>query len=69
MTDLSMNVRESEIPAGVAVSQCFMIQPHQMQQSGMQIVHMHGFVDCVHAELVGLTVSKATLNPTTRQKH
>ena len=46
-----------------------MIQPHQMQQSGMQIVHMHGFVDCVHAELVGLTVSKATLNPTTRQKH
>lgn len=41
----SIDVCEPEIPAGVAISQFFVIDAHQMQNSGMQVVYMHSILD------------------------
>ena len=62
-----MYIGEAEIPATVTVGQFFVIQTHEMEDGGMQVVDMHFFLDRRKAELVGGAIGHATLHPATRQ--
>ena len=46
-----------------------MIQPHQMQNRRMQIVHMHLVLRCIKAELVRSPVTKTALHTTAGHEH
>ena len=65
--DASVNVGQSEVAAGVAVSQGFMIEPHQMQNCRVQVVHVDFVLHGVIAEFVGLAVRDARLDSATGQ--
>jgi hypothetical protein len=60
-----MHVRESEIAASMLERQFFMIDSKQVQDGGVQVVHVHFVVNCSMAELVGLAIGDAWLNTAT----
>ncbi len=48
-----MNIGQSKIPAAVAERQTFVIDTHQMQDGGMEVVDVYLPVDGVPAEVIG----------------
>ena len=43
-----------------------MVDPQLMQDRGIEIVHMHGILDDVVTEVIGLAISHPTSNASTR---
>ena len=39
--NMAMHVCQSKVPSGIAICQTLMIQPHQVQDRGVQIVNVH----------------------------
>ena len=62
-----MDVGQSEVSAAPAVSQSFVIQPHQAQDCGMEIVDVHGLFLCAHSKLVTATIGEAAFHTTAGQ--
>lgn len=54
--DVAGHVGEAEIAAGIAVSQLFVVQPHQRQQRRVQVSNVHPPLDGVQAVVVGAAV-------------
>ena len=50
-------------PALMMEQQLFMIQPHQVEDRGVQVVYVDAVLDRVDAEIVGLTDDLAPLDP------
>lgn len=64
-----MNIGETEVAAGIAISEFFVIESEQVENSGLQIVDMNGIVDHVEAEIVGLTVNVALFETSAGEPH
>ena len=47
-----MHVGQAEIAAGVVISQAFVVEPQAMQDRGLQIMHVRGFLDDMEAQIV-----------------
>jgi hypothetical protein len=47
-----MHIREAEIATAVAIRQLLVIQPHEVQHRGVQVVHVDGFLDRFESELI-----------------
>src|SRR5262245_57726566 len=62
MHDASMDVGESEVASGIAVDELFVIEPEQVQEGGMQVMHMNRLVDGLESKLVGGAVRDAALD-------
>src|SRR5262249_6049074 len=63
------HVRETEIAATVPVSQFSMIDAEQVQDRGMDIMHMDRFVDSLEAKVVRGSINGAALDRTASQPH
>ena len=54
----------AEIAALVAIGNLLVVEPQQVQQRGVEIVHMHRVLDDMKTEVVGLAVDETPLHPT-----
>ena len=66
---LAVHVGQAEVAAAVAVGQPLVIQAHQVQDRGVQVVDVHAVLDGLHAELVGGAVDDAALDAAAGQPH
>src|SRR5262245_1015305 len=66
---VACHIREPEIASTVAVSQTRVIEPHEVQRCGVQIVHMDAIVDLLVAELLSGPVCQAAFDAATGQEH
>ena len=57
--DIACDVGQSKISAGVVVGELLVIEPHEGEQRGVQVVHVHPALDGELAELVGGAVAEA----------
>src|SRR5262249_20652237 len=64
-----MNIGEAEIAAAVAESQALVIQAHQVENSGVQVVVVHAVLDGAVTELVRGAVDMAALDAAAGQPH
>ena len=53
MDDMSVDIGEAEIPAGVSVGEVFVVEPHEVQDGGVEIVNVHLVFDRRETEFVG----------------
>src|SRR5438128_709612 len=63
------DVRQAIVAAAVAVGKLGVIDAHQVENGGMQIVHMHLVLDGVPAVIVGLAVGHAASDAAAGQPH
>ena len=62
---LSMHIGEPEISPRVAIGQSFVIDPQEVEESGVKIVHADLVLDSEVAKVVGRPVDRAALHPPT----
>ena len=55
--DTTVDIRESKVPTGMAISEPFMIEAHDVENRGVKIVNMDGVLDHLVADVVRLTVN------------
>ena len=65
--DVAVYVGEAVVATGVAVRQLFVIQAHELQDRGVEIVNVNGLLHGFHAVFVGGTVDDAALHPGPRK--
>ena len=59
VNDFPVHVGQPEVAALVAIRQAFVVEPHQVQDRGMQIVEMDLIPDRIISVLVGLAVTES----------
>ena len=64
-----MDVGETEVAAAVAIGQTLVVEAHQVENGGVQIVDVNASFDGVVAEVVGGAVDVAALDAAARQPH
>lgn len=69
MHDLTMHVGQAEVSTAVAVGQSLVVQAHQVQDRGVEIVNVDGILGGHVAELVGVAVGEPTLHAASREPH
>ena len=57
--DLAVDVREPEVAARVPEYQPLVVEPHQVQQGRVEVVHVHLVLRRVEAVVVGGAVAQA----------
>ena len=67
--DLAADIRQSEIPAGMAKRQSLMIQPQERKDRRLQVVNVDGVFDDMKSEIVGRAVNDARLDPAAGHPH
>src|SRR6185295_15260267 len=67
MDNATMYVGKPEIAASVTVRKLLMIEAEEVQQSRMQIMHVHFVLGSGKAEFVRRAIDDATLQPSARQ--
>ena len=65
---MSMYIREPVISSLKPVSELLVINPEQMHDGGVKIMHMHGVLRDVIAVVIRCSQRESLLNPRTRQK-
>src|SRR5579871_2110483 len=66
---LAMHVCQAEIAATVSEREPLVVEAHQVQHRGVQVVDMHPILDRLEAEFVGGTVHGSALDPAAGQPH
>src|SRR5262245_47223148 len=66
---LPMHVSEAEVAAAVAERQFLVVDAHQVQDGGVQVVDVDPVLDGVHPQLVGRSVDRAALDAAAGQPH
>jgi len=64
---MPMDIRESEVTAGIPVSQLLVVDPQQVQDRGMQVVHVDLVFHRLGTKLIGRSIAKPGLDPTACQ--
>lgn len=59
MLDVSGDVGEAEVAAGVVVGEAFVIEAEEVEHGGMEIVHVEAIGDCGVTDFIGGTVGVA----------
>ena len=60
--DVSRHIRQPEVAAAVAVRELRVVQTHQVQDGGMQVVIVHRLLDGLETEVVGGALYEAALD-------
>ena len=66
---LPVHVGEPEVAAAVAERQFLVVDPHQVQDRGVQVVHVHAVLDGIHPEFVGRSVNVSALHSAAGEPH
>ena len=69
MSDFTMDVGQTEIATAVTVGEFGMIETHQMEDRGVQIVDVHAPLYRMNSQFVGSPVDIATFDSATRHPH
>jgi len=48
--DAPGHVREAEVPAAVLVGELFVVDPHEVEDRGVQVVSVDGVLDCLEGD-------------------
>ena len=64
-----INVRQAKIAARVLVRQLFVVDPHQVQDGGVQVVDRHPVLYGIVAEFIGFSIAKASFDAAARHPH
>ena len=67
--DLSMNVRQTEITAGIAIREFFMVVADEFHDRGMQVMHMDFILDGLETKFVRRAVDVAAANSAASHPH
>jgi hypothetical protein len=67
--DVSVHVREAEVTAGPAVGQSFVIQAQQVENRGVEVMHMHPIFGRLHSQFIGGSVDHPAFDPATGEEH
>jgi len=67
--NVSVDVSQAKVTAAVAVSQAFVVQTHQVQNRGVQVVDVDFVLDDVEAELIGGSVCQSAFYAAAGQPH
>ena len=67
--DVAMHVGETEIAAGIAIGQLFVIEAQEVQDGRMQVVNMDSLLLSSEAEFVGGAMDAAAADAAARQPH
>ena len=67
--DVAVDIGEPEVAALVAVGEALVLNSHEVEESRMEVVHMHRFLDDIVAIVVGFSVADAGLRATTGEPH
>ena len=62
MHDVTMDIGEAEVAAGVAERQAFMVEAHEVKDRRVKIVNMHGILGDAVADVVGRAMNHAALD-------
>ena len=62
-----MHIGQAKITAGVTIRQLFMVEPHQVQNRRVKIVHVHGVGFDSISNVIRLAVDDAALDSATCQ--
>ena len=65
----SRHVRQPEVAAAVLIGQLGVIDAHQVQDRGVQVVHVHRLLDRLEPEVVGRAVGDAALHAAAGEPH
>ena len=65
--DFSMYIGEAVISPLITVGEAFMVDPHQVLNGRVKVMHVDGILGDVVAPIVGLTVGNAAFHTTTGQ--
>ena len=65
--NVTMDVSQTTLNPIVVVGQLFVIDSHEVQYRGVEIVPVNGILDRFPSGLVGLSVAETTLDPTAGQ--
>ena len=60
-----MYVGQAKVTSLEAVSQPLVVEPQQVQQRRVQVMHMHRVAGHVESELIGLAINMTPPNPPT----
>ena len=66
---MPVHICQSVVPPLKTVSQLFMIKPKQMHPGSLKVVHMHGILGNIEAELIGCSMDMTTLYPASCHDH
>ena len=66
--NMPVNISQAEVTSGIAIGQLFVINPQQMQDRGMKIMHMHRILRRVHSEFVGSAINRPPFDSTSRHQ-
>ena len=64
-----MNVGQTIVSTGVTVRQPLVVEPHQVQDRGVQIVNVHRFFNRLKTKLIGRPVGRTPLHSTPGKDH
>ena len=64
--DIAVNIGEAEVTAGVAVGELLVVDSEDVEDGGMEVVHMHFVLLGIVAEIVGGAVAVARFDPQLR---
>ena len=62
MHDLAVDIRQTEISARVAVGERFVIEAEDVQDGGVEVMHVNGILDNVRTPLIRLAMGITTLD-------
>ena len=65
--DMAVDVGEAEVSAGVAVGELFVIETHEVENGGVEVVDVDFVFDGCEAEFVGGAVGHAAFDTATGQ--
>ena len=69
MMDVAVYISKTEVTAGVAKSEAFVIKTHKVQDGGVKVMDVHDILYGLEAELVGGAVGHAAANATAGKPH
>ncbi len=65
----SVNIGQAKVPSGVAVRQLGVVEAEQMQDRGVQVMHMHRVRHRFEAEVVGCPMHGSPLDASSGKPH
>lgn len=60
-----MDIGQSIITAAVTIGELFVVQPHEMHDGRVQIVHVHAVLHSAHSKVTGRPMGVPWLDPAT----
>ena len=48
--DFSVDVRQTKVAATIAVGELFVVDPHEVEDRGVQVVSVDGVLDCLEGD-------------------